>query len=323
VKHSPKFAIALAVAATSFIVHSAGPANADPDLDKARKLVDSLYSQAEQASERLNEARVQLKASRVQLKALQADVRTQQKSVDALGAQVKSMVVEQYQGGSLSTATQLVFSDNPDTFLSNLNAVSAYDAQRTQLMAQYATVLDELRIRQAAADQEVAASDALHTELTKQKALLDEKSAAAKAEVNRLEGAQLDALMSGDLEVPADIPASGRAKIALRYALAQVGDRYVWGAAGPNSFDCSGLMMAAWGAAGVSLPHSSSAQQGSGPRVSEANLQPGDLVFYYSPVHHVGMYIGGGRIVHAANPGEGVRIDPLHRMPYVGAVRPG
>ena len=223
VKHSPKFAIALAVAATSFIVHSAGPANADPDLDKARKLVDSLYSQAEQASERLNEARVQLKASRVQLKALQADVRTQQKSVDALGAQVKSMVVEQYQGGSLSPATQLVFSDNPDTFLSNLNAVSAYDAQRTQLMAQYATVLDELRIRQAAADQEVAASDALHTELTKQKALLDEKSAAAKAEVNRLEGAQLETSKSLLISRQAGGPKSRFATHSLRSVTATCG----------------------------------------------------------------------------------------------------
>ena len=81
--------------------------------------------------------------------------------------------------------------------------------------------------------------------------------------------------------------------------------------------------MRAWGAAGVGLPHSSRAQRGYGTPVSSSQLQPGDLVFYYNPISHVGMYIGNGMIVHAANPGAGVRVSPLYSMPYVGAVRPG
>ncbi|UMG94887.1 NlpC/P60 family protein [Nocardioides sp. TF02-7] len=81
--------------------------------------------------------------------------------------------------------------------------------------------------------------------------------------------------------------------------------------------------MMAWAQAGVALPHSSSAQFSTGTRISESQLQPGDLVFYYSPISHVAMYIGNGLIVHAANPGAGVRVDALHSMPYVGAVRPG
>jgi cell wall-associated NlpC family hydrolase len=105
--------------------------------------------------------------------------------------------------------------------------------------------------------------------------------------------------------------------------MAQVGKAYSYGAAGPNAYDCSGLTMRAWGMAGVGLPHSSGAQQGSGTRVSESELQPGDLVFYYSPVSHVGMYIGNGLIVNALNPGAGVRVSGLHSMPYSGAVRPG
>ena len=105
--------------------------------------------------------------------------------------------------------------------------------------------------------------------------------------------------------------------------MAQVGDAYVYGAMGENAFDCSGLTMRAWAQAGVSLPHSSGAQFGSGPRVSASDLQPGDLVFYYSPISHVGMYIGNGMIVHAANPGTGVAVSGLYSMPYVGAVRPG
>jgi cell wall-associated NlpC family hydrolase len=103
--------------------------------------------------------------------------------------------------------------------------------------------------------------------------------------------------------------------------MAQVGKAYVYGAAGPNAFDCSGLMMMAWAQAGISLPHSSSAQYGMGRHVSSNDLQPGDLVFYYSPISHVAMYIGNGLIVEAANPGAGIRVSPVFSMPYAGATR--
>jgi peptidoglycan DL-endopeptidase CwlO len=106
------------------------------------------------------------------------------------------------------------------------------------------------------------------------------------------------------------------------YALAQVGDAYVWGAAGPNAFDCSGLTMRAYQQVGISLPHSSAAQAHDGRAISVADLRPGDLVFYYWPIHHVGIYIGGGMIVNAENPGVGVTITGLYSMPYSGAVRP-
>ena len=130
-------------------------------------------------------------------------------------------------------------------------------------------------------------------------------------------------LSRGVVRLPSDVPVSGRAAAAVKYALAQVGDSYVYGAAGPSAFDCSGLTMMAWAQAGVGLPHSSSAQMGSGTPVSSSSLQPGDLVFYYSPVSHVGMYIGNGMIVHAANPSSGVTTAPVNSMPYSGAVRPG
>ena len=132
-----------------------------------------------------------------------------------------------------------------------------------------------------------------------------------------------DLLSRGEVRIPTDVPASGRAAAAVAYAMAQIHDAYVWGAAGPNAFDCSGLTMMAWAQAGVALPHSSSAQYNSGPHIAESDLQPGDLVFFYSPISHVGMYIGNGMIVHAANPSTGVTVSALHSMPYVGAVRPG
>lgn len=124
-------------------------------------------------------------------------------------------------------------------------------------------------------------------------------------------------------EPTSSVPSSGGAAAAVEFARAQVGDSYVYGANGPDAWDCSGLTTAAWAAAGVSLPRSSSAQMGAGTPVSRDQLQPGDLVFYYSPVSHVGIYAGNGQLIHAANPSTGVQVTGVDSMPFSGAVRPG
>jgi cell wall-associated NlpC family hydrolase len=105
-------------------------------------------------------------------------------------------------------------------------------------------------------------------------------------------------------------------------AFNKLGSPYQWGASGPTRFDSSGLTMWVWGKAGVSLPHSSRAQYGSGRHVSRGNLQPGDLVFFGSPIHHVGIYIGGGRMISAPHSGDVVKIQDAFRGDYVGAARP-
>jgi cell wall-associated NlpC family hydrolase len=120
---------------------------------------------------------------------------------------------------------------------------------------------------------------------------------------------------------PAVAGGSGAAQAAVRTALAQVGDPYVWGAAGPNAFDCSGLTQYAYAAAGISLPHSSSMQSRMGVPVSKADLQPGDLVFFYSPVSHVGMYIGNGQMVHASTSGVPVKVASVDSMPGYNSAR--
>ncbi|MDQ3877446.1 MAG: NlpC/P60 family protein [Actinomycetota bacterium] len=122
---------------------------------------------------------------------------------------------------------------------------------------------------------------------------------------------------------PNPAPASGGAGIAVRAALSQVGKPYQWGAAGPNSYDCSGLTMWSWAHAGVSLPHSSASQYSVTARVARSDLQPGDLVFFGSPIHHVAMYIGNGQMVEAPYTGANVRVVPLRSSDYVGAGRPG
>jgi cell wall-associated NlpC family hydrolase len=299
-------------------------ASAKPDLETVKKQVEKYDHLAEQASERYNDARVKLAETRTKLTALNADLDRQQQVVAEMRKQVATMVVDQYQGDALSTTSQVVLSNNPDAFLDNLNAVSAYNNQRGQVMKQFSTELDRLKLRKAAVQDEAKRLSTLRDKMAAEKAQIDDKAAKAKAILDDLEAEARAKILSGGWT--GDLPgvtASGRAAVAVRFAMAQVGKAYVYGAAGPNAYDCSGLTMRAWGAAGVGLPHSSGAQQGSGMRVSESELRPGDLVFYYSPVSHVGMYIGNGLIVNALNPGAGVRVSGLHSMPYSGAVRPG
>ncbi|WP_310963149.1 C40 family peptidase [Nocardioides terrisoli] len=317
-------AAAFATALSGTLVCTAAPATAKPNVDTVQQKVDKLFHQAEIASEHYNSAKMQLHASSTTLKALSADLGRQRKVVDQLRQQVATMVVQQYQGQALSTATQLALSDDPSSFLDQLNTVSAYNSQRGEVMHQYGVELSRLKLREKAVGDEAKALTKTRDQLAADKADIDKRAAAAKQQLDQLQAEQRQQFLSGDYSGPVpSVNASGRAAAAVRYALAQVGKAYVYGAAGPSAFDCSGLTMRAWGAAGVGLPHSSNAQQGYGTRVSESQLQPGDLVFYYSPVSHVGMYIGNGLIVNAENPSVGVKITGLHSMPYSGAVRPG
>ncbi|MGH2789140.1 MAG: C40 family peptidase, partial [Actinomycetota bacterium] len=123
---------------------------------------------------------------------------------------------------------------------------------------------------------------------------------------------------------PVDPPPepSSAAGVAVGAALSQVGKPYRWGAAGPDSYDCSGLTMWAWARAGVSLPHSSQMQYSATARVPQASWRPGDLLFFGSPIHHVAMYVGNGQMVEAPYTGASVRVVSAYRADYAGAGRP-
>ena len=321
-KRTARVLATLCITALSGTMLVASPSNAEPDIDNVQSRVDKLYHQAEQASERYNNARLEMKKAQTRLTALQDDLDRQQAKVDDVRAQVAKAVVSQYQGQALSSTTQVLLSQNPDAFLNQLTTVSEYNDQQGQMMADFAVQAKQLEMRQAAAQRELDRIAATKKELGQEKAEIDDKAAKAKELLGRLKDRAASASRSG-ARVPVDVPASGRAGAAVSYAMSQVGDAYVYGASGPSAYDCSGLTMMAWAQAGVSLPHSSGGQMGSGAPVSQSQLQPGDLVFYYSPVSHVGMYIGNGMIVHAANPGSGVTTAPVNSMPYSGAVRPG
>ncbi|MCW2853997.1 MAG: hypothetical protein JWM84_3661 [Nocardioides sp.] len=313
----------LALAATIGLIPST-PAYAEPDIDTVQARVDRLYHQAEQASERYNDAKIELKALQGDVASMRADQERQDAALGKVREQVADAMVSQYQGQGISAVGEVIVSDDPGAFLSQLTTMSSYQEHQDALLADYADEVEALDIRETATAHRVSQVSAVEERLEDEKTTIDEKLEQAESLLDRLKDEERQEILSrGGQSVPSDVPASGRAAAAVQYAMAQVGDSYVYGAAGPDAFDCSGLTMMAWAQAGVGLPHSSSAQYSSGARVAESDLQPGDLVFYYSPISHVGMYIGNGLIVHAANPGAGVKVSSLHEMPYVGAVRPG
>ncbi|MDQ2959420.1 MAG: C40 family peptidase, partial [Actinomycetota bacterium] len=175
--------------------------------------------------------------------------------------------------------------------------------------------------KKANLDQRRAAMDA---EVTKYKALLATLTAAERAKYFTPAQAPTPAKIVQAFTAAIPKSASKGAAAAIAAARAELGKPYVYGASGPDSFDCSGLTAWAWAAAGVSLPHNAAAQQSMGTPVDQANLQPGDLVFFGSPAYHVALYIGDGLIIHAPTTGDVVKIVSLSVMSdYSGATRVG
>ena len=189
----------------------------------------------------------------------------------------------------------------------------------------------ELAARRAAeaAAAKAAKEQAAREEAAREQAALDEarssKSSSSKSSSSRSsDTASTSSSRDFGSSTTTTVRSTGKGATALAYAKKQLGKPYVWGADGPSSFDCSGLTSAAWRAAGISIPRVSRAQStGAGARVAKSDLQPGDLVFFYTPVSHVAMYVGNGMVIHAPRPGRTVTYQRLDAMPYVGARRPG
>ena len=328
------------------VLPGAAAAGPKANLNQVQRQVDQLNRQAEQAAERYNTAKVELTDTTRQLRAARNKYAATQRRLDAMQVLVGRIAVASYKSGGLDSSVQLLLSDDPTGFLRQAADLTQVTKHQDHLLADMQTArLSAAVDRKAVAEQQARAKD-LQGEIAAEKRSIEGKLATARALLGRLEakqraqlmsvrqaatnralGARSDAMRasrsSRDGDFPTyDGPASGRAAVAVKTAFAQLGDPYVWGAAGPGSFDCSGLTMYSWGAAGVSLPHSSSAQYSAVPHVSISNLQPGDLVFYYSPISHVGIYIGGDRVIDAPYPGLSVHISGLYSMPLVGAGRP-
>jgi cell wall-associated NlpC family hydrolase len=313
------------------------PAQAAPNLEEVRLQVMDLESKAESATERYNEARNELKDVRRQLDSLKAKVRRERREMREILGAVDDLARAAYTSGGLDTSLQVLLSEDPNEFLAQAAALDA--VQRGQAAALRKTATARLRLAQSEAavlDKEARAKD-LRSRMKDSKDEADDRLADAEkllanlqeeerqrlAQMAREEreaaraaaaaaAAQLNSGSGGSSSAGGGFTGSGRAAKAVQYALSQVGDRYVAGASGPSAFDCSGLTMTAWRQAGVSLPHYSRSQYSVTRRVPLSQAQPGDLVFYFGRgTHHVGMYIGNGKMVHSANPRSGVLVSNI------------
>ena len=295
---------------------SATPA---PSLDTVQKKVDSLVQSMQIASEQYNTANVDLAASRKRQDAVEKQIHALQPRVDVLTDRTASFAVDAYQGSDLSLMTSLLTSGSPQTFLDQMTTISSltHDSQ-TQLN-------DLVAAQQAlhAAKKELDA--AVLDQAAQQKVLKDRKIKLTKdLEIWR----KLRAKLAPSIDTSGPLPVyngdtASRAGKVMKFAYNALGTPYVFGAAGPGSYDCSGLTLAAYRQVGVSLPHSARRQLAQGPRVAKSDLMPGDLVYFYNDVHHVGIYIGNGKVIHAPQPGENVKISDMSVFPFAGASRPG
>jgi peptidoglycan DL-endopeptidase CwlO len=329
----------LAIVALVAAVPGSATASPRPSLHKVQMQVDKLNRQAGDAAEVYNQSRVLFAEANRRLTVVTHRLAAKQAEVDAMQSSVGQLAAAAYKSGGLDPTFQILLANDPESFLQSAVALNQLGRQQSATLARVVAARQSLASARNDVTQQRARASALAEQIKAQKHGIDAKLAEAKQLLGTLKADQLAkynaaihavaarghavASRSRSGNIPSySGPASGRAAQAIKTAYAQLGDPYVYGAAGPNAFDCSGLTMYAWASAGVSLPHSAAAQYSSTRHVSISALQPGDLVFYYSGISHVAIYIGGGRIIHAPHPGLSVEIAPLHEMPIVGAGRP-
>ena len=344
--------LATLVAATSILAVVPGAvAEPRPTLRQVQAQVATLHHEAEAATERYNLARVQMVEVQRELRQVSKRLAQAKAEVGGMQSAMGQMAAASYKSGSVGMGMQLLFSDDPEAFLQQATALDQLSRRQAIMLRKVTTARQRLAQERLAVDQQRERLARLQSVLAAEQRTIEDRIASAEAMIASLQAEERARLEAARRAAVADAraqranaprasrdvrtstrtsvtrrtytgPASGRASVAVRTAYAQLGDPYRWGGTGPGSFDCSGLTSFAWRAAGVSLPHSSSAQYSSGRRVSRSSLQPGDLVFFYSPISHVGIYIGGGKMIDAPHPGTSVRITSISQLPYSGAVRP-
>jgi cell wall-associated NlpC family hydrolase len=311
-------------------------ANAAPSLAQVKAKVRQLEEDATAAAEGAQEAKVKLAGLTKTLNGIKAKAEVQGQTVSTLQRSLGTIAIEQYKSGGFGQSLELLFSSDPTLYLSSAGSLDAltrrksaqlrkFEAAQQRLNATTLTVNDKIALV-AAAQKKLAAQSAIAlSKLAEAEKLLSKLTKAERERLAKLAEEEENADQASSLKAAKTASGvSGRAGVALKYALKQIGDRYVFGSAGMVTWDCSGLTMRAYQAAGVSLPHSSAAQSRMGKKVSLSSLKPGDLLFFGRPVSHVGIYLGGGKMVHAPRSGSRVKVaasGSLGRKPLVGARR--
>jgi len=304
---------ALATPATS--------ARLEDQLDQQNRQADQLVEQYNQSNEALKKIRRSLNGLRAEANGAEADVRKLQAT---LGARASAAYVQ----GAGSAVAAVLGSDDPAAAIARvqvLDLLAAHDGDLMDQLGVAGKAFDERKRNLVAAEKAQAAEV---QRLAAKKAEVERAADRTRALLSRMRAADRPSAPSPPSGGPVAPPpsgggggGSGSGAAAVAYARAQVGKPYCYGGAGPGCYDCSGLTMMAWRQAGVSLPHSSSSQFNVGRRISASELQPGDLIFYYSPISHVSIYIGGGQRISATHTGDYVRVQSLGSS-IVGYARP-
>lgn len=339
-------------------------ADPKPDIRTVQRQVDALGRKVGELAEQYDVARIHLAAAQRRSDLAVRRVRAQQASVEQLRKNIAALATSAYMGGPTDLAS-LVTARSPQDFVDKSASLELLSEQDKRQVSAFNKASQRLSKERADAAKALAAQRTettrightratILTVLAKQKKLLGQlqqqaaeqrakeraqQQAAARAQQQAKERAKQrasrDTTRTTTSSPPSPSPsptnppaASGKVSKVIAYAQAQLGKPYQWGAAGPDSFDCSGLTMMAWRQAGVSLPHSSSQQYATGgPHVSKSQLKPGDLVFFYQPISHVGLYVGNGKMIAAPSTGDVVKYADItsgyYASNYSGAVRPG
>ena len=327
--------LALASAATATLFEGSG--HAEPKLTPAqvKAKVDQLYHDAEVTTEAYDGTKEKADAAERSLSELRDEAARKTQQLNTARNALGSLAAAQYRSGSVAPELQLILSSDPKRYLDDAALAERAGDRTATAVSGVRKQLAELDQLHTAADGKLAELRGQQSTLRKQKSDIQSKITSAEALLAQLTAQERAAYEESDA-APADTRASrsadtprapiaaptDRAAAAVSFAYSALGKPYVWGATGPSSFDCSGLTQAAWRSAGVQLPRTTYTQINAGSRVPRSQLAPGDLVFFYSGISHVGIYIGGGQMIHAPHPGAPVRVAPIDQMPFAGAVRP-
>jgi cell wall-associated NlpC family hydrolase len=324
-------ALVLTAALAASVTGSLTAASAAPDsAADASARVEQTGAQLAQVDEQVRQAELVVDQQQKAAADTAAQAAAAQVALDAFGPQMRAIAQSGYTSHRQSRLAAFLTSESASDLVDQLTTLDMIADHVEGVISAAAAAQAQAEAAQTAADQAAAQAQASLAQLQGQQQQLQQQADQYEADFRRLTAAEqarvTTSLAGPSLAAPrADAVVSGAPNevvaTAIRAALAQVGKPYVFGATGPRSFDCSGLTSFAYAAAGISLPHSSAAQSRLGGAVSRSDLRPGDLVYFYSPVSHVGLYIGNGKMVHARTYGQGVAVTSVDMSGYAGARR--
>ncbi len=327
--------LALAGAATATLLDGTAQAAPPPSTAQLRARVDQYYREAEEATERYNGAKEKADKAEADLDGLRDQAARRTEQLNAARNALGSYATAQYREGGMPASVQLILSSSPGQYLERASLAHQAGSRQVVAVKRYEREVREVQQVRTAADARLAELKHEQAGLARHKHAVEGKLAQARRVLAELPEEERAAVERGDAAGPVTAARADRSELrdgfqapteraarAVAFAYAALGRPYVWGATGPAAFDCSGLTQAAWQAAGVSLPRTTYTQINAGRRVSRSALAPGDLVFFYSGISHVGLYVGGGKMIHAPHPGAPVRLAPVDEMPFAGAARP-